>query len=123
MSNTLNIEMDQGSTLEYTFTFQTVTNEPVNITGFDARLHVRKTYSASSPVITATITNTKLTVVNAAAGILKLTLTPDDTKDIRFASRDDESLECVYDLEIISPVGKVYKPARGAFTIRREVTR
>lgn len=123
MSNTLNIEMDQGSTLEYTFTLRTISNDPVNITGFDARLMVRKTYGSANAEITATIANSKLTVVDAANGILKLTLTPDDTRLIRFANRNDDTLECVYDLEIITPTSKVYKPARGNFTIRREVTR
>lgn len=122
MSNVLNISMDQGSTLEYTFTLQNMDLTPFVLTGFDARLQVRKTYGGNA-VISATLANTKLEILSAAGGTMKLVLQPSDTSGITFANRDDDSLECVYDLEIISPASKVYKPARGTFTLNREVTR
>ena len=93
------------------------------LTGYDARLQVRKAYGASSTEINCTLANSKLVLTNAAGGVLTLELSPSDTSSIRFASANDDTLECVYDLELVSPSGRVYKPARGTFTIKREVTR
>ncbi len=122
MNNVLNITCDQDSTLEYTFTLQNTDLTPFVLTGFDARLQVRKTYGGNA-VINATLSNTKLEIVDVFIGTLRLVLLPADTSGTSFANHDDDSLECVYDLEIISPDSKVYKPARGTFTLNREVTR
>jgi hypothetical protein len=121
MSNNLNITMDQGSTLVYTFNLTNTTGQPLSLTGFDARLQVRKSYGATAVEINCTIANGKLSW--GTVGQVILTLTPADTSSIRFASKDDAELVCVYDLEIIDGAGKVYKPARGDFTLNREVTR
>jgi hypothetical protein len=123
MSNQLDITIDQGSSLLYTFTLQDTYGLPYVLTSFDARLQVRRTYGDTSVLINCTIANSKLVLTNAAQGILSLVLAPADTSSIRFNSKDDDTLDCVYDLEIIRPDSKVYKPAKGAFVINREVTR
>ena len=123
MSNQLDITMDQGSSLKYTFTLQTGGATSFDLTGYDARLQVRKNYGSTVTEINGTLMNGKLVFVNASAGILELNLLPTDTSAIKFLDKDDESLEMVYDLEVASPAGKVYKPARGTFTLNREVTR
>ena len=51
-----------------------------------------------------------------------LTLDLGDTSAVAI-SGDDDSFDCVYDLELVDPDGLVFKPARGTFTIHREVTR
>lgn len=123
MSNILNITMDQGSTLIYDFTLKDENNAAFDLTGFDARLQVRRTYGDTSTLVSCTLANGKLVLSDAVAGELTLTLAPSDTSAIRFNAANDESLEAVYDLEIQSPASKVYKPARGTFTLNREVTR
>lgn len=123
MSNLLNIAIDQGSSLVYTFTLQNDDASPYVLTGFDARLQVRRTYGDTSVLINCTVANGKLVLTNPTLGILTLVLTPADTSSIRFNNKDDDALECVYDLELIRPDGRVYKPAKGAFVISREVTR
>jgi hypothetical protein len=120
MSNIVNLSMDQGSSFTYTFTLANPDNSPFSVVGFDARLQVRASYGSTSTLINCTLANGKLTLGSAA---VTLVLAPDDTASIRFASKDDDSLEGVYDLEIVSPIGKVYKPAKGTFTLAREVTR
>lgn len=119
----LEINIDQGSTFEHTFTF-TNGGLPYDLSNYDARLMVRKTYGASTPVYSGTIANGKLVYVNASIGQLKIIFTPSDTTDIKFASADDSTLDCVFDLEIQHSIsGKVHKPASGTIVLNREVTR
>lgn len=89
---------------------------------FDLRLQVRKTYSNPTVLINCTLPNGKLVWVDQAAGKFELRLDPEDTINIKFPVGDDE-LECVYDLELISPTGIVYKGCKGTLVIYREVTR
>lgn len=123
MSNALDVTMDQGSSLTHTFTLKTEANLPFDLTGYDARLQIRRTFGDTTVLVNCTLSNAKLVLTSAAGGILTLALAPADTSSIRFNALNDESLECVYDLEIQSALGKVYKPARGTFTLNREVTR
>jgi hypothetical protein len=123
MSNTLDITMDQGSSLSYTFTLQGTSGSAFDLTGYDARLQVRKSYGDSAVQVNCTLANSKLVLTDASGGLLSLKLAPADTSSIRFPAKDDDTLTCVYDLELQSPAGTVYKPARGAFTLNREVTR
>lgn len=123
MNNNLDIEMMQGSSLTYNFKLKQENGEPYVLTDIDARLQVRASYGATTPLINCTLANGKLVLTSAALGILSLVLAPEDTSPIRFAQKDDESFKMVYDLEIVSPSAKVYKPATGTLTINREVTR
>lgn len=120
-SNTLDITTDQGSTLNYVFTLVDVANNPFDLTGCDVRLQVRQTYGATNILINCTLANSK--VVVTMPNIITLALLPADTSSIRFLNKDDDTLDCVYDLEVQNLAGNVYKPARGSFTINREVTR
>lgn len=117
------IQVDQGSTFEHTFTL-TVNSLPFDLTGYDARMQVRKTYGSSTPVFSGTIANGKLSFVSEVGGTLKVTMTPTDSSVIKFNSVDDSTLDCVFDVEIQNILtGKVYKPVRGTLVFAREVTR
>ncbi|TDK63561.1 hypothetical protein [Sapientia aquatica] len=122
MSNTVNITVNQGTSLPYTFTLTYLDNSVYNLTGYDARLQVRRTYGDTTWLINCTVANGKL-VINAAAGTITWHIIPSDTMSIRFNNKDDDTLDCVYDLEITDPTGNIYKPAGGTLTINREVTR
>lgn len=116
------IFVDQGSTFEHTFTL-TANSLPFDLTNYDARMMVRVTYGSSLPVFSATIDNSKLVVLSAVAGTLKLVMLPSDSSSIKFNSKDDSALDCVFDLEIQNTLtGKVYKPVKGSLVYSREVT-
>lgn len=117
------IYLDQGTSFEHTFTF-TFNEVPVDLTGFDARLQVRKTYGSTTAWFNGTLANTKLSMVDASGGVLKITFAPTDTSSIRFASVDDSTLDNVFDLELIEiATTKVYRPVKGTLILMREVTR
>lgn len=120
MSNVKNITIDQGSSFTYTFTLTDVTNDPFDVTAYDARLMVRRSYGDTAVLMNATVTNGKLVI---STNTVAWNISPDDTSLIKFNSKDDDTLECVYDLEVISPLSKVYKAAKGTLTIYREVSR
>lgn len=122
MSNIKNIAVDQGSSDPFTFTLTNVDGSKFDLNGFDARLQVRRSYGDTTVLINCTLANSKL-IMDVSAGTVVWNITPTDTSSIRFNNKDDDTLECVYDLEIVSPASKVYKPAKGTFTINREVTR
>lgn len=123
MSAIINFNVDQGSSMTYTFNLKQQGGEPFNLADIDARLQVRRSYGATSTLINCTLANGKLVVVNAALGMLAWVIAPSDTSSITFATKEDESLETVYDLELQSASAKVYKPAKGTLTLNREVTR
>ena len=123
MSNQLDIEVKQGTTLQVSFPIEQSAGVPFNLTGYDARLQIRRSFGEASTLLNATLSNGKLVLTSPADGVVSLVLAPSDTSSIRFADRDDETLDCVYDLELISPTGSVYSPVRGTLTLVREVTR
>lgn len=116
------ITVDQGSTFEHTFTF-TVDGDPYDITGFDARMQIRRTYGDTNVIWNGTLANSKLVLVSPANGVLKVVFAAGDFVSTRFNNVNDDTLECVFDLELIDLSNKVHKPARGTVTINREVTR
>lgn len=123
MSAILNFQVDQGSSMTYTFNLKQVNGEPFNLTDIDARLQVRRSYGATKVLINCTLANGKLVIVNAALGMLAWVIAPNDTSPLLFDAKEDESMETVYDLELQSASAKVYKPAKGTLTLNREVTR
>ncbi len=131
MASTINLSglqrdivMDQGSSIKIDFSLTDSNGSPLNMTGYDVRLQVRKSYGDnSSPLINATLANSKLAWTSQVGGTFFFTLQPADTSSISFAKDSPDVLEGVYDLEIQSPVGFVSKPVKGSFTLNREVTR
>ena len=119
MSNSLNITLDQGSTFTYQLVLQNPDTTEFTLDGYTARMMVRATYGGSV-LLSLTTENGKLSL---GGGIVTISLYPSDTASIRFPSRDDETYECVYDIELVTPSSQVYKPAKGTFTLNREITR
>lgn len=119
MAATLNLSVDQGTTYTHNFTVQNADGTVRDLTGYTARMNVRRNFDFGNILIDATTSNGKLSLT-PTQGIVTLELEPSDTSDIRFAG---EALEGVYDLELVAPTGDVYRPLEGAFVINREVTR
>ena len=123
MSNVYALKIDQGSTKSFVFNIKDVGGAAFNLTGYDARLQVRRTYGDTATLMNCTLANGKLVMTNAIGGVLTWKALPADSTEIRFATKDADECETVFDLEIQSAIGDVAKPARGTLTISREVTR
>ncbi len=111
------ISIDQGT--DYTVRFKLLNRD---LPGYSARMQFRKDYDARVPLLEATTANGKLTIDidYLPHSIVDLHLEPDDTSSIKFAG---DSLDTVYDLELVSPAGDVERMVQGVATISREVTR
>ena len=120
-SGVYNIIADQGSTLSRTFTWTDSNGSPVNLTGYTARMKVRKIYPATllvsahadSPVIS--ITSASEITITALTGTLDVVI-PATT----MAAVTPGFYE--YDLEVVSGGGEVTKISRGKFEVRAEAT-
>jgi hypothetical protein len=75
----MNIAFEQGSSYDYVYTWLDSNNNPVNLTGYSARLHVVTDLINKSPILTitndgTTAPNTSL-ILGGAAGTIEITAT------------------------------------------------
>jgi hypothetical protein len=114
MPGTYNFTINQGETISRKITWQPG-GTPQDITGYSARMHVRRTKEDVDTVIELTDANGRL-VLGGSAGTITVTLSDTESSAI-------EALDYVYDLELISPGGVVKRLLEGPFEVTREVTR
>ncbi len=128
-----NIVCQQGSTFDLFMTLQYPNPDfPANcadpnacpeyvawdLTGYTARMQVRKYVESAVPVIELTTTNAggyNRITLGGTAGTIQLFLRAEDTRQITQSG--------FYDLEIISPSNEVDRILEGTFTLSPEVTR
>ena len=97
------------------------TFENFDLSGFTARMDIRRTIDTATPMITLTTENGRIAINPSIAGNatrnneISLSITAADTATITTSG--------VYDLEIISAGGTVSKVIRGDVTLIPEVTR
>lgn len=125
-----NITIEQGSTFGRLISIEQPdlatdptgqTFENFDLSGFTARMHIRRTIDTPTPMITLTTENGRIAINPNIAGAptrnneISLMITAVDTAGITTSG--------VYDLEIISAGGTVSKVIRGDVTLIPEVTR
>jgi hypothetical protein len=96
-----------GGILEY--------SEPVDLTGFTARMQVREKIDSDNVLEELTTENGGIIVDAIDSGII-LTISAEKTSTYTFSS-------AVYGLELVSPSGIVFQLATGSLTLIKEVTR
>jgi hypothetical protein len=107
--------IEQGATFNRTIVWKDSSEDPVNLTGYTARMQVRKTVNSDTTILSLTTENGKI-ALGGALGTITLTLAPADTETL-------ESFCGVYDLELKSGSDFVTRLLEGQVTISREVTR
>lgn len=110
---TYNISITQGETVSRTLTWA-IDSQPVNLTGYSARMQVRERVSSERILLELT-TGAGLTL-GAEAGTVTISITDTVTAALTPAG-------CVYSLELTSPDGEVTPLLSGSFSVRAEVTR
>lgn len=113
------IEMEQGATFdEISFTWWTDSTKtaPVNLTGYSARMQMREDYDDADPQFEVLSTTVGEITLGGAAGTVDVVVPA--TKTAAITARKG-----FYDLELVSPSGKVVKLMKGRVTVFPEVTK
>jgi hypothetical protein len=119
-----NITIEQGKSVSWAYTLLDDQGAPLDITGYTARMHVRATFNSTPKLLTLTTENGKISN-GGVTGQFTNTLLPEDTAygigtGVKVSG---ESLEAVYDYEVVNTNGDVLLIDKGTFTVNREVTR
>lgn len=112
---TYNFTVEQGTTLIKPIVWKDSSGNPVNLTGYSARMQVRPSVASEEVLVELSTTNGKIVIV-PLLGKLTITMSPTDTSALT-------SRRARYDLEIIAGDGNVTRLIEGEITVSREVTR
>ena len=115
IAGTYNITCNQGATLQRTLTWTDPAKNPINLTGYTARMHVRTAANAASTILELTSSNTTITL-GGAAGTVSMNVAANVTANLTPGLY-------VYDLEVVSGGGEVTRLVEGNFNVKAEVTR
>jgi len=110
-----NIYIEQGATWSLPLRWQDADEVPIDLTGFTARMHIRKKVTDPAYEIELTTEDGGITL-GGVDGTINLFIGAADTSliDIKTGA---------YDLELVSPGGVVTRLLEGAVTVSFEVTR
>jgi uncharacterized protein YbcV (DUF1398 family) len=112
MAAYIELYMDQGSTFENTLTItDDITNAAANISGYTITSQMRRSYYSANA--SANIT---CTIVNAATGNLKLSMTAANTTVIRPG-------RYLFDVDTTDPQGRVTRILEGIINVTPGITR
>ena len=107
--------IEQGATFLKSITWKASAGDPVNLTGYTARMQFRSSVSSSTVLATATTEDGRITL-GGAAGTIDIEFSDVDTAAFAFVS-------AVYDLELESASGFVTRLLEGGVEVSKEVTR
>jgi len=105
-----NLSIEQGSSWELQLDVDSSAGNDLNITGYTFASKLAKSHYDDNPVSMTS------SIVNAATGTFKLSLTPAQTAAL------DASYEYIYDVEMTDPTGIVTRLIQGRATISAGVT-
>ena len=111
----LDIFIEQGATFSKVITWKDGQENPIDLTGYTARLQCRASTSSADTVFNLTTDNGGI-VLGGAIGTITLTISAADTSAATQQSG-------VYDLELEDASGTVTRLLKGSFIIDPEITR
>jgi len=114
LAGTYNFSIDQGATFSRRITLRNSDETLYNLTGYTARMHIRRELPDTETMLVLTTENGRITL-GGAAGTIDLYIADEQTATL---TRDG-----VYDLEIQSSAGEVFRVLKGAVRVSLEVTR
>lgn len=114
-AGTYNFAAEQGATLERVITYRDSAGALVNLTSYTARMQVRALVESTNFILELTTSNGGISL-GGTAGTITILVSASDMSAIPAGTY-------VYDLEIVSPSGKVTRLIEGKFAVKAEVTR
>lgn len=120
LAEVYNITAEQGAKYSLDITWRDDQGDPINLTGYTARMQVRESVSAADVLIELTTENGRITL-GGAAGTILLEIDADvmaalDTNHLKVTWR--------YDLELVpADPDDTVRLLRGKFVVLPEVTR
>lgn len=113
MSDRYDLVLDSGADATRLFVIVDSCGNPLNLTDYTARMQIRPTRSSDQVLDECTTENGRLKFVD---GGLLLEMTDEATDNLHVS-------HAVYDIEIISPEGRVTRLVEGRVITRQGVTR
>lgn len=113
-AGSVGFRIEQGATFEQSFQFSDADDQPVDLTGAIVRLQARTAYGGTL-LLECTLENGQLVVDSPASGIVRWTLTAEETAALKFSTG-------VYDMEIEFADGTVRRVLSGLVGLSQEAT-
>lgn len=113
MAETYNFEIDQGSTFTLPLTWNDAEGDPINLTGFAARMEVR---SPNLVDVFDEFTDGSGITLGGATGTIDVLFESSDTSDYTWRNG-------VYDIKMTDPASVVTRIMQGAITVDPDVTK
>ena len=107
--------IEQGATFNRKLTWTNKNKTPINLTGYTAKMQVRKNPSDSVVLIELSTSNGRI-AITGLTGAIELTISATDTTAITWKGG-------VFSLELTSPGGVVTRLLEGTVTVSPEITR
>ena len=114
MSAHIDLEIEQGATFTADLSAADAAGDPIDLTGYTARMSIKRDARESTTLLELTTANGRI-LITAATGLVQLVLTPTETAAITWT-------RAVYDLELVSAGGDVARLADGAVSVAANVT-
>lgn len=111
----VNLIINQGATFRYKFIWKDAKKRLIDVTGFTARMQIRPTIDSLTVLATLDTESSGISL-GATAGTVSLYLSSATTTAYTWTSG-------VYDLELISSSGEIFRLVGGTITVSPEVTR
>ncbi len=107
--------IEQGIDFSKDITWKDANGAYIVTSGYTAQMQVRVRRNSSSFLLELSTANGRITVTGAS-GLFALSLTDDETRALSFDTG-------VYDFEVTSAAGIVYRLLEGSVSLSKEVTR
>lgn len=127
LSGVYNINVEQGASWTLDLTWKDDADVPINLTGYSARMQIRKAYSGAA-LLSLTSTDGDI-VLGGALGTIAITASATQTSAIEVdysALNVNDSKPCqvmVYDIEVEDGSGTVTRLLQGSAFVYPEATR
>jgi hypothetical protein len=113
-AQTYDITADQGATYSVVITYEDTAGDPIDLTGYTARMQLRASYASATAALSLTTENGRI-VLGDALGTITLTVAAETMETL-------EAKTYVYDLELVDG-STVIRLLQGLFVNRPNATK